>query len=374
MLPFLAEHAGNPSGAHGAARARRPRSKRRARPSPARCGCRPHEIVFTGGGSEGDNLAIKGAAWAARARIAALDGVVTTGIEHKAVLGACGRLEREGFRVATGSARTPTGVVDLDALAAALDERTAVVSVMLVNNETGVASRSPRSRRSCASARRGAVLHTDAVQAPQWLDLACRGRGRRPRRDLRAQVRRSEGCRRARRARRRRARPARRGRRSRSASLRAGTQNVAGHRRVRHRAASSRDEQRAEETARIAALRDRLAARARRVTSPGFDVNGDPDAPRRRASCTARSRRRSRDAARRARPAGRATRRRARRAARARSTRRTCCSRWACRATRARVVGPVLASATRRPRPTSTPRSRVDPRGRRSKLARHARR
>ena len=93
--------------------------------------------MFTGGGSEGDNLAVKGAAWAKRGSDAVLDGVVTSGIEHKAVLGACDRLEREGFRVVRVAAGTD-GVVDLDVLGRALDERTAVVSVMLVNNETGV--------------------------------------------------------------------------------------------------------------------------------------------------------------------------------------------------------------------------------------------
>ena len=64
--------------------------------------------MFTGGGSEGDNLAIKGAAWALRERDPELDGIVTTGIEHKAVLGACARLEREGFRVIRVAARRPT--------------------------------------------------------------------------------------------------------------------------------------------------------------------------------------------------------------------------------------------------------------------------
>ena len=72
MLPFLAEHPGEPVGlARGVARDRRPRSKRRARSSPRRAARAPHEIVFTGGGSEGDNLAVKGAAWAARPRSAA---------------------------------------------------------------------------------------------------------------------------------------------------------------------------------------------------------------------------------------------------------------------------------------------------------------
>ncbi len=170
MLPFLADYPGNPSGAHGAARATKTALEEARETVAAVCGARPHEIVFTGGGSEGDNLAVKGAAWAARASDATLDGVVTTGIEHKAVLGAAARLERDGFRVARVGA-TADGVVDLDALAAVLDDRTAVVSVMLVNNETGVVQPLAEVAALVRARAPRAVLHTDAVQAPQWLDL-----------------------------------------------------------------------------------------------------------------------------------------------------------------------------------------------------------
>jgi cysteine desulfurase len=169
MLPFLAEHPGNPSGAHGVSR-RAKTALEEARENVAeRCGAAPAEIVFTGSGSEADNLALKGAAWAARER-AGLDGVVTTQIEHKAVLGAAARLEHDGFRVARVGAGSD-GVVDLDALAAALDERTAVVSVMLVNNETGIVQPLADVVRLVRSRAPRAVVHTDAVQAPQWLDL-----------------------------------------------------------------------------------------------------------------------------------------------------------------------------------------------------------
>ncbi len=89
---------GNPSGSHGASRAAQDRARSGARDGRRRvCGCRPHEIVFTGGGSEGDNLAVKGAAWARAGATPALDGVVTTGIEHKAVLGACVGLDARGL-------------------------------------------------------------------------------------------------------------------------------------------------------------------------------------------------------------------------------------------------------------------------------------
>jgi cysteine desulfurase len=171
MTPFLADHPGNPSGGHGAARATKSALEEARETVAAVCGCRPHEVVFTGGGSEGDNLAIKGAAWAARASDPTLGGIVTSGIEHKAVLGACDRLEREGFRVVRVPAHGD-GVVDVDALAGALDERTALVSVMLVNNETGVRQPVDEIARLVRDRAPRAVVHTDAVQAPQWLDLA----------------------------------------------------------------------------------------------------------------------------------------------------------------------------------------------------------
>ena len=84
MLPFLADHPANPSGSHAASRAAKTALEEAREVVADVCGARPHEVVFTGGGSEGDNLAVKGAAWA---RAGDRDGIVTTGIEHKAVLG-----------------------------------------------------------------------------------------------------------------------------------------------------------------------------------------------------------------------------------------------------------------------------------------------
>ena len=270
MLPFLADHPGNPSGAHGASRATKTALEEARETVAAVCGCRPHEVVFTGGGSEGDNLAIKGAAWAARSADPSLDGVVTTGIEHKAVLGACDRLEREGFRVARVPA-TGNGVVDLDALAGALDDRTAVVSVMLVNNETGVCQPVDEIARVVRERAPHAVVHTDAVQAPQWLDLSTaapdvalvaisghkfggpKGVGALIVREGTTLVPLVEGG-------------------GHERGLRAGTQNVAGivafatALRITH-------ERRSEETARIAAWRDELE-QGLAAQVPEFAVNG----------------------------------------------------------------------------------------------------
>ncbi|HEV7524354.1 MAG TPA: cysteine desulfurase family protein [Acidimicrobiia bacterium] len=273
MLPFLADHPGNPSGAHGASRVSKTALEEARETVAAVCGCRPQDVVFTGGGSEADNLAVKGAARAARSRDDRLDGVVTSGIEHKAVLGACDRLAREGFRVVRVPAAV-SGVVDLDALAGALDEHTAVVSVMLVNNETGVRQPVAEIARLVRERAPHAVVHTDAVQAPQWLDFADptsglalvaisghkfggpKGVGALVVRDGTELVPLIEGG-------------------GHERGLRAGTQNVAGivafatALRVTH-------EQRAEETVRIAGLRDQLE-RGLATHVPGFRVNGAPE-------------------------------------------------------------------------------------------------
>lgn len=273
MLPFLADHAANPTGAHAAAREAKTALEEARELVAAECGCRPHEVVFTGGGSESDNLGVKGAAHAARAQSPELDGVVTSGIEHKAVLGACDRLAQEGFRVTRVPARA-TGTVDLDALRAAVDDRTAVVSVMLVNNETG--TRQPMDEIAAIVAERAprAVLHTDAVQAPQWTDIGRATEGValaslsghkfggpkgvgvlvvRGGTDLVPLI---DGG-------------------GHERGLRGGTQNVAG---IVALATALRvtGETRTKETARLAALRDRLE-RGLAEQVPGFAVNGEPE-------------------------------------------------------------------------------------------------
>ena len=271
MLPFLVEHPANPSGSHAASRFAK-NALEEARETVARVmGAMPAEVVFTGSGSEGDNLAVKGAAWAARAHDASLDGVVTTGIEHKAVLGAAARLGREGFRVTTVGA-TASGVVDLDALAAALDDRTAVVSVMTVNNETGICQPLAQVAALVRARAPRAVLHTDAVQAPQWLDLrsACadadlvaisghkfggpKGVGVLVVRGAVPLVPLVEGG-------------------GHEGDRRAGTQNVAGIVALAT-ALELTDCNRAEEIARIAELRDGLE-RGLAADVPGFSPNGD---------------------------------------------------------------------------------------------------
>ncbi len=171
MLPFLTGTFGNPSGAHRPARAAKTALEDARETVAAVLRARPDEIVFTGSGTEADNLAVEGAARAARDRDPGLDRVLVTAFEHKAVLAAAHRLEAEGFRV-TILPVGRDGVVDLDALAAALDEHVAVVSVMLVNNEVGTIQPVDAVAGLLSERAPHAVLHTDAVQGVPWLPVA----------------------------------------------------------------------------------------------------------------------------------------------------------------------------------------------------------
>ncbi len=160
MVPFLADTFGNPSASHRWGREAR-RALDDARDTMADAlGARPGEVVFTSGGTEGDNQAIAGV-------LGRVGGVaVCSAVEHHAVLEPVGR---SGGRVVPVGA---DGRVDLDALADALDEDVSVVSIMLVNNEVGVIQ--PFAQIADTVRRRAprAVLHTDAVQAFTWLDVA----------------------------------------------------------------------------------------------------------------------------------------------------------------------------------------------------------
>ncbi len=167
MLPWLTGVFGNPSGSHQVAREAR-RAVEAAREAVAGAlGGRPGEVVFTGGGTEADFLAVHGVLRHHRAGGRDPGPVVTTAIEHPAVLRAA---ESAGVAVRKVPVRRD-GVVDLDAFAAALDPTVSVVSVMLVNNEVGTIQPLEEvasiTRRSAPSA----VLHTDAVQAMPWLDV-----------------------------------------------------------------------------------------------------------------------------------------------------------------------------------------------------------
>ncbi|WLS79964.1 IscS subfamily cysteine desulfurase [Erwinia pyri] len=122
-------------------------------------GADPREIVFTSGATESDNLAIKGAAHSLREKG---NHIITSQTEHKAVLDTCIQLEREGFEV-TYLAPQSNGVIDLQQLQAAMREETILVSIMQVNNETGVVQDVASIAELCQS--RGIVFHIDATQS-----------------------------------------------------------------------------------------------------------------------------------------------------------------------------------------------------------------
>ena len=161
MLPFLRDRFGNPSGSHAVSREAR-KALDEAREVVAQClGAQPAETVFTAGGTEADNLAILGTA-------AVRPGpTVCSAVEHHAVLHACDALGDN--RVAPVGA---DGVVDLDRLGDLLDPAVSAVSVMLANNEVGTVQ--PLAEVAAVVRERApeAVVHTDAVQAFQWLDVA----------------------------------------------------------------------------------------------------------------------------------------------------------------------------------------------------------
>jgi cysteine desulfurase len=160
MLPWLGERFGNPSGSHAIARAAR-RAVDDAREVVAAClGAAPGEIVFTSGGTEADNLAVHGVYEANGG------AVVCTAVEHHAVLHACAHL---GGRVAPVDA---DGRVDLDRLPRWLDEDVSLVSVMLSNNEVGAVQPLADVAALVHARSPHAVLHTDAVAAFPWLDVA----------------------------------------------------------------------------------------------------------------------------------------------------------------------------------------------------------
>ena len=165
MLPYLTEHFGNPSSLHGTGRRARQGLDEARETVAGVLGAKPREIVFTGGGSEADNLAIKGVAWAASARGRHL---ITSSVEHHAVLNTCAMLERSGFEV-TYLPVDEFGRVDPDDVAAAITERTTLVSVMYANNEVGTIQRIAEIGAICRE--RGVTFHTDAVQAGGFLPL-----------------------------------------------------------------------------------------------------------------------------------------------------------------------------------------------------------
>ena len=172
MLPYLTGEFGNPSSMHRLGQEAR-KALDDARQTVAQVlDCRPSEVVFTSGGTEADNTAIKAGALALQGTG---NHIITTAIEHHAVLHACHQMERFGFDV-TYLPVDRDGLVSPDDVLEAITDRTVLVSVMYANNEIGtvlpVAEIARGVKERARELGRTIVVHTDAVQAAGYLDLS----------------------------------------------------------------------------------------------------------------------------------------------------------------------------------------------------------
>ncbi|MEO7803460.1 MAG: cysteine desulfurase family protein [Actinomycetota bacterium] len=157
MLPYLREGFGNPSSVYAVGRESKKGIEQAREQVADAIGANPSQVIFTAGGTEADNLALKGSAGKSEA-----GHIITTGIEHHAVLHSARWLESQGSTL-TVLRVSGDGVVDLDALEAALTPRTRLVSIMLVNNELG--SIQPVAEAvNLIREKSKALVHTDAVQ------------------------------------------------------------------------------------------------------------------------------------------------------------------------------------------------------------------
>src|SRR4051794_11972684 len=168
MLPYLGEHFGNPSSGHAYGRAAHEAVEKARAQVAGLLNARPDEIVFTGGGSEASNHAIKGVVFA---RLRGLSGwlpwrgaphLITTAVEHPATLEPCAFLRRLGCRV-TILPVDGTGRVDPDTVRKAITSRTVLVTVMHANNEVGTLQ--PIREIATIARERGVLVHTDAAQS-----------------------------------------------------------------------------------------------------------------------------------------------------------------------------------------------------------------
>ncbi len=159
MTAFMKECYGNPSSIYREGRIARSALEAARRKVAQLLGCTARRIVFTGGGSESNNLVLKGAAFSAPPF---RNHIITTTIEHSSVLAACAWLARGGFHI-TYLEVDSRGIIDPESLGRAITDRTCLVSIMMANNETGTIQ--PIVELAGCARMRGVLFHTDAVQA-----------------------------------------------------------------------------------------------------------------------------------------------------------------------------------------------------------------
>lgn len=159
MLPYFSEHYGNPSAIYSLGSGNKKAINEARRVIASALGAKQEEIYFTAGGSEADNWALKAVAEACVGRGR---HIITTKIEHHAVLHSCGHLEQQGFEV-TYLGVDQDGLVDIEELEAAVRPDTILISIMFANNEIGTIE--PIGQIGAIARKHGILFHTDAVQA-----------------------------------------------------------------------------------------------------------------------------------------------------------------------------------------------------------------
>ena len=159
MIQYITGHFGNPSSVHSYGRDAR-KAVEDAREKVARgIGAQPEEIVFTAGGTESDNMAIRGVARANRAQG---NHIITSAVEHHAILDTCQALEKDGFEL-TVLPVDEYGLVRVEDVAGAIGDQTILISIMHANNEVGAIE--PIGEIGRLARERGVLMHTDAVQS-----------------------------------------------------------------------------------------------------------------------------------------------------------------------------------------------------------------
>ena len=174
MSPYFSELFGNPSSIHTVGQEAKKALDESRETIAQILGCRTSEIIFTSGGTESDNTALKGAAEALRQTG---NHIITSTTEHHSVLHTCQYLENAGFEV-TYLPVDKFGMLDPEQVLRAITERTILVTIMLANNEIGTVNPiqeiAQAVKQVAASLKRTIVTHTDAVQAPGFLDINVR--------------------------------------------------------------------------------------------------------------------------------------------------------------------------------------------------------
>jgi cysteine desulfurase len=159
MQPYITTHYGNPSSAHIYGRTAKDAVERARAQVAALLGCSPDEVIFTGGGSESNNAILKGIAYTYRGRG---HHIITSAVEHPAIINPCQFLERQGLRV-TYLPVDGTGMVDPDDVRQAITPQTILISIMHANNEVGTLQ--PIADISRIAREYGVFMHTDAAQS-----------------------------------------------------------------------------------------------------------------------------------------------------------------------------------------------------------------